>query len=136
MADGGRPGTEPLRVVAGALGAAVLGLAIGSLLAITTVDVLWVVGQSDCPLGLEFERESSEVVAHRAFPPRVVCRYEYVEVDGEPVVPPHTVVSDATPAILMALGAVGTAVGAGVLVARRPAARPPLPPLPSASPAR
>ena len=60
------------------------------------VDSVWVSTHRDCPLGMEFERTSSQVVENRTFPPRVVCRYEYLSgADGTELFPPETKTFDA-----------------------------------------
>ena len=91
-------------------------------LAASTVVTLfaWHEASDDCSLGLEFERTSSELLEHRGFPPREVCRFRYDSgVEGAPIHPPEVEETDAAPALLVTMFlAVVLVVYAGWLLRR------------------
>jgi hypothetical protein len=63
---------------------------------------------SECPLGLQFERSSAEIVSERSFPPMVECRYLYESgLDGRELYPPETVRSDTLPAFVTVAACLG-----------------------------
>lgn len=89
--------------VKGALLVVVFAAAV--LVVVAVVDWSLVESTKDCPLGLEFERISSELIEHRRFPPLAVCRYYFIDSDGQQLYPPEDIVRDAH--LTTVLGGVG-----------------------------
>lgn len=91
-------------------------VAVGAV-AFAAVDWSWVNSQRRCPLGLEFERSGAEVLYARDIPPKVTCRYDYMEGDRA-LHPPQTVTYDALP-VLAGAGAL-VAIAGSVFAVTRP----------------
>ena len=101
--------TSGVWVVVHVFGVLVLALFVAASAIVTLF--AWGRASDGCALGMEFERTSSEVIEHRSFPPREVCRYNYDSgVGGAPIYPPSVEEEDATPALLV------TVISAAVLV--------------------
>jgi hypothetical protein len=99
-------------------------LVLGALaLLVAVVEWSLVSAELECPLGMEFERATSTVVESRSVPPRVTCRYTFVEgQDGESIAPPDTRTLDAAPTVLASSSVAALAIGAVVALRPRPRA--------------